>query len=404
MSSSDQEKKSKKPPPTFDGFSDMADVSFGPMDDGDDTTRRAGGGISFEPMMPFAGAAAPSFSSPRFYEPAMQQTQQTKQAPLSIQSSAAPAPVNPFVWKLTSVPTLPELHPLERTAVFVDRVSPSVISERISKVLRERSIEAEYEDEKAKVKCVTPEGVECRVRLYRGRGKYNKGIIVEVQRRFGSSVNFHKHVSAILDASEGMTPPPPPPALRGSADALPLVSDAEDDFAPKSGADSLKMVEKMFGYGGYDSLYLALQTLSSLTDSKKMGKATARAVSKELLSASNVVGSKVFDLLNKKEEEDDGIKLRVTALSILANALEAVNGNVSSFIRELLRPVLLNELTKAESNPRSAQMSARCFEYLYAGDHDQGEIAAVLETARSVGASRHAGLHQQAQRCLDKML
>lgn len=402
MTKPDQGKKTKKPPPSFDGRPDFSDACFGPMDEGDDTTRRAGAGISFEPMVSPFEAGTTSFQSTRMYDPSMQRTQVAKQAPAAVHHS--PPAVDPFVWKLSSVPTLPELHPLERTAVFVERVSPSVVSERISMILRERSIEAEYEDEKAKVKCVTPEGVECRVRLYRGRGKFNHGIIVEVQRRFGFSTNFNKHVSAILDAADGMTPPPPPPSSGGSSDdALPLVSDSEDDFVPKSGADSLKMVKKMMEHGGYDSLYLALQTLISLTDAKKIGKATAQAVSCELLNASNDVGNKVLDLFSKKEEEEV-FKLRVMSLSILANALEAVNGKVSQFVRELLRPTLLKELSKANSNPRAAHMAARCFEFLYQGDHDQGEIIAALESARSVGAARHAGLYQQTQRCLELML
>ena len=401
MSSNEQQKKTKKPPPTFDGRGAF-DVDTSAMDYGDGATRRAGAGagISFEPMI---SPIAPDFTSIRgaMYNP-LQTTTVQKQAPVQTMGAVKSLTPNAFVWKLRDVPTLPEFHPLERTAVFVEGSTPSEVSERSSQVLRELSIEAEYEDEKAKAKCLTPEGVDCRVRMYRGRGKYSHGIIVEVQRRFGASSNFHKHVEAILFAAEGATPPPPPPALR-SADALPLVSDSEDDYAPTSGAGSLKMVEKMFGHGGYDSQYLALQTLSSLTDSKKMGLATAKAVSTDLLMSTSEVGNKVFDLLCKKDEEE-GFKLRALAFCILANSLEATKGNLDQVIRELLRPVLLRELNKAESNPRSAQMAARCFEFLYKGDHDQGEIAAALEKAQSVGAARHAGLYQQAQRCLDKML
>lgn len=397
----DHGKKNKKPPPTFDGRGAF-DVDTGAMDYGNDTTRRAGAGFSFEPMISPIAPDMTSFGSRGMYNNPLQQTALQKQPPAQTIVPVKSVTVSPFVWKLRDVPTLPEFHPLERTAVFVEGSAPSEISERISNVLRERSIEAEYEDEKAKAKCLTPEGVDCRVRMYRGRGKYSHGIIVEVQRRFGASSNFHKHVSAILDAAQGMTPPPPP-AIRGSADALPLVSDSEDDYVPTSGSGSLKMVEKMFGHGGYDSQYLALQTLSSLTDSNKMGLATAKAVSTDLLFSTNEVGNKVFDLLCKKDEEE-GYKLRSLAFCILANALEATTGSIDQVIRELIRPVLLQELNKAESNPRSAQMAARCFEVLYKGDHDQGEIAAAVEKAQSVGAARHAGLYQQAQRCLDKML
>ena len=380
------------------------DVDIGPMDDGNDTTRRAGTGICFDHISPFASSATPAFVSPSLYDPSLQPAQSSKQetSRLSVPDKQPPVK-SAFVWKLNDVPTLPELFRLERTAVFIEGSSPSQITERISKVLWERSIEAEYEDEKAKAKCTTPEGVECRVRLYRGRGKYNHGIIVEVQRRFGNSVNFHEHVSAILNAARGMAPPPPPPALGVTGDSLPLVSDSEDDYSPASGAESLKMVEKMFAHGRYDSQYLALQTLSSLTSVSKMGPATAKTVSTELLSSSNEVVHNVFDILSKKEDHE-GFTLRSLSLSILANALEATNGKLDNVFREHIRPILLKELKNAESTPRTAHMAARCFEFLYKADHDRGEIAAALEEAQSVGAARHAGLYQQAQRCLAKML
>jgi hypothetical protein len=95
--------------------------------------------------------------------------------------------------------------------------------------------------------------------------------------------------------------------------------------------------------------------------------------------------------------------LQVTAMTVIANALEAVNGAVSDIVRENLRPVLLQELGQAESNPRSAQMAARCVEFLLEGDHNIGELEIVLETALEAGTARHAGLRRQAQVCLDKI-
>lgn len=115
----------------------------------------------------------------------------------------------PFLWTLSSVPTLPEFHSLERTAVFVPTTIPSDVSSRISVILRERSIEAQYDDAKAKVKCTTAEGVDFRIRLYRGRGRYSHGIIVEVQRRFGTSLVFHNDTISILDGAVDGTFFPP---------------------------------------------------------------------------------------------------------------------------------------------------------------------------------------------------
>ena len=372
------------------------DIDTSPMGVANETTRRAkkSADISFEPVLQGVELGHSISDS------SMRIVQQAKQAPAAAKAKSQPSPA--FVWKLQQVPTLPEFHPLERTAVFVRDSSHMEISGRISRVLRERSIEAEYENEKAKVKCVTPEGVECRVRLYRGRGEYKTGIIVEVQRRFGASLFFKGHCDAILSAAEG-NPPPPPPALLRSSDVLPLVSDSEEDYTPPSGSESLKMVEKMFAHGGCDGQHLALQTLSSLTDTRKMGSAHARLVSAALLDTSNTVGSRVFDYICRREQEDE-FKLRNLALLTLANALEAVKGQVESVIRELVRPYLLKELQEAQSTPRNAQLATRCFEYLYKEDHDQGEIAAAAEKAQAVGQARHAGLAAQTKRLLDKMM
>eukprot|EP00977_Amphora_coffeiformis_P024891 scaffold17446_cov69-Amphora_coffeaeformis.AAC.1 len=61
------------------------------MDIGDETTRRAGAGISFEPMVsPFPGGI--SFGSTSLYDPSMQKTKSSKQAPALSKPTAKQAP------------------------------------------------------------------------------------------------------------------------------------------------------------------------------------------------------------------------------------------------------------------------------------------------------------------------
>jgi len=136
-----------------------------------------------------------------------------------------------------------------------------------------------------------------------------------------------------------------------------------------------------------------------------MGASTSRKVSKELLQCDNEVGGKVLALVLDKKEEDDVFKARVVALTVLANAIEAVGGNIEDELREQLRPALLGELSKdqIESNPRAAQMACRCLEHLIQGDHNASGLYEGLESALEVGTARHAGLQRQAQRCLDKI-
>lgn len=374
--------------------------SEGVDEGGEESTRsrRVAFQPSFEPM-------------PSFEPPSLQATQFAGATKASLggtkYETTAPAKVAPpasksFVWDLRHVAPLPEFHPLERTAVFVPHAAPFEVSKRISEVLRERSIEAFYEDEKAKVKCVTAEGVDFRIRLYRGRGRFNHGIIVEVQRRFGASNTFHKDTEAILDAAQGMVPPPPPPM---SSSNLPLVSDAEDDYQPADGgASSLQMVSKMLSHTGYDAHYLALQTLASLTDASKMGAATARAVSKSLLRLENDndVAAKVLSLVIDKQGDDDMFKLRSMALQVTANAFQTLSGDVPSILKEQLRGVLIQELRQAEHSPRTAVQAARMVEFLVPQDTGS-DLHSALETALETGTARHAALQRQAQICLDKL-
>jgi hypothetical protein len=318
-------------------------------------------------------------------------------APIKAQALHSPSRSR-YVWKLPVAPTLPEFHPLERTSVFVPNATPPMIAAGISDLLRERSIEASYDNEKAKVKCVTTDGVDFRIRLYRGRNQYSHGIIVEVQRRFGSSLQFHSDTRAILDVAEGKTPMPPPATMN----ALPEVSDDEDedDFAPlPSGASSLVMVSKMLGFPGFDSQYLGLQTLSSLVDPERMSLSTARAVSTELLQRSSEVGTKVFSIIVSRNSDESSMSLRVMALGILANAMRA-SSIVPEFLRNQLRPVLLQDLKEAEQHPNTALVAARCLEYFIRGDHDTMELNEAFEVGREVGEARHANLMQQAERCI----
>ncbi|KAL7568753.1 hypothetical protein ACA910_021745 [Epithemia clementina (nom. ined.)] len=397
------------------------------MDDCDDTTRKVAAptaGISFAPM---SSSSSPQFStSPAGFDISAYESTQpfktTASRPQQQQQQQKQPHQPPFCWSLTDVPTLPEFHPLERTAVFVAHTSPLEVSSRISAVMRERSIAATYDDVQAKVRCMSSSGVDFRVRLYRGRGNYQHGIIVEVQRRFGHSMDFYSDTQAILDAAQGLPTAPPP------RQAPVVVSDAEDgdeddDFMSSSspprtsGESSLKMISKMlFGHAGNDSHYLALQTLSSLTDPSKMGSTTASCVATELLKPDNQVGAKLVDLIVSKkpnQQDDEMFHLRVMALTSVANALSAVHSRpqqeqatvIPNVFREALRPTLLRELEQANaSNLLAAQQAARCLEFLWRGDHNIGQLQAALEVAQAVGQARHAGLEQQAQRTLSRIM
>merc|ERR1712003_544115 len=291
--------------------------------------------------------------------------------------------------------------PLERSAVFVENVTTQEVAKRISEILHERSIEATYNDEKAKVKCVTEEGVEFRVRLYRGRGNFARGIIAEVQRRFGASSNFQTEINAILDAVQGKKTIKAP--AKSTISMLPAeISDEEDDYEPDDGSSAMRMVFTMLNAPSPDSTYLGLQTLMSLTNSNKIGIDTARKVSNKLMQIDSVVGGKVLGILLDNREEET-FKIRAMAMSILANALNNMTVGLEPWIKEQIRPLLLDELKHAEKHPRVAFQAARCVERLLKYNEQISDYQVALEEAQKTGASRHAALERQAKKCLDSI-
>lgn len=72
----------------------------------------------------------------------------------------------------------------------------------VSDALASCGASAEYDNSKAKAVCHSRDGVEFRVRLYRGKGKFSHGVIVEVQWREGFCPRFHLDALSILDVVE----------------------------------------------------------------------------------------------------------------------------------------------------------------------------------------------------------
>jgi len=300
--------------------------------------------------------------------------------------------VSHSVWKLTDATVLPEFHPLDRDAVFVPNNSPSEVASRVSSVLRERSIQAEFHGSEAI--CLTAEGVEFHIFLYRGQKQFGHGIIVEVQRRFGHSETFYADTQAILDAAEGKALAPPMKKPR----PLPLVEEDQDENFVSS--SSLDFVGRLLSHSGIDTQYLAFQTLASLSDCEKMGKRTAEGVANILLSQGNEVGRMVLKVVLNEDGEKDEVGLRLVAMTVLCNVVTAVQGNVSVDLQAVLLPMLANELQNADVTPQMAYKAAKCLTPLLKHGMKDSELHRALISARQVGKDKHVGLMEQTELCL----
>lgn len=386
--------------PSFSGYSmpmnidPTVGVSHGV---GDEVTRRV-------------GVFQPSFESISSFQPPMMAVTDSQIDAIQSKRNVTPRPPIDMVanssdgmWQIKRVPSLPDFYPLERSSVFVPNVKdPSNVTKRISNVLRDRSIDAIFDNDKAKAQCTTMEGVEFRVRLYSGRGEYSHGVVVEVQRRFGTSNSFHNDTVAILNAAEGkelqrniaQTP------CLGSSN-LPLLEDYAGSSV-ETNASSLAMISKMLNHNERDAHFLALQTLMSMTDSGKIGRNTARSVAEELFVLDNdCVATKILSLILDKQDDSDIFKLRTMALAVVANAFEAVDGRFPKILKDQLRRTLLHELRGAKENTRNAVHAARIL-YFYVPQDNGTDVHSALEVAHEVGTQRNALLEHHVQMCLDK--
>merc|ERR1712048_1160373 len=199
---------------------------------------------------------------------------------------------------------------------------------------------------------------------------------------------------AILDAAGGKKPAAPP-----KNNALPKAE--SDNFRPDV-SSSLTMVSKMMSHPGYDAQYLAMQTLSSLTDPAKVGIVTSRSIAKELMRPGNEVGYKVAAIILQEDKTSDAYGLKAMALTILGNTLEAVHIIPDGLLQDIL-PVLRSKLMNAETNPRMAHIAAKCVEHVIEKSPGAGDFYDALESAAQVGNAKHAGLMRQAELCLQKI-
>uniref|UniRef100_A0A7S4JK64 Uncharacterized protein n=1 Tax=Odontella aurita TaxID=265563 RepID=A0A7S4JK64_9STRA len=412
----EEEKKKKsrtKKPVSYGGLPDLKDAKH-VTTDSDSGVARSMDGVAVAPGMHQMGGfpgMQPGMARPSHYGAKMPALPPGMFAPLPQEQEKAEHTFHmasemhrgePNGWKFDDVPTLPEFHPLERTAVFAPHSNAPEVGRRVADVLRARSIATVYDDKKAKAKCITEDNVEFRVRLYRGRNKFSHGIIVEVQRRFGFSPSFAGDMYAILDAAEGKLPAlktvpliPPPSKL------IPVVSDADDDDfddfdAPppsmgikrKARSASLCIASDMLKRAKTaDANVLALESLASITNSKKMGAAAALRVSRQILAGSDegedvrevLVSLLVDESLDSEstsdiwDKDDEGrAQLRLYAMTVLSNAISvaaekgspALLKDQSFFLADEIMPVLVNELRDSKNNSRMAVVSARCLESL----------------------------------------
>jgi len=106
-------------------------------------------------------------------------------------------------WVPTALRPVPAFYPLEKSSRLVEDDTPSEIAKRVSECLRTLSVHAVYDNDTASL--LTAENVEMHLSLWKTpAGSPTQGVVVELQRRNGDSLAFHRYSRPILDAAVGL--------------------------------------------------------------------------------------------------------------------------------------------------------------------------------------------------------
>ena len=195
-------------------------------------------------------------------------------------------------WSPTQLRPVPAFYPLERSSRFVQDELSTVVS-RVSEAHRLLSIHAVYCNETATASLLTCENVEMHLSLWKTCGEKQDGIVVEIQRRKGDSIAFHRYSRCILDAAAGEIDIQN--NIDKNGDDIDVVyskkvnrllsietpkkegTEIEDAIRAIEIAHGLLMKDRM------DARQLGLESLCLLTDPKKTGITTAVISSRVVL-------------------------------------------------------------------------------------------------------------------------
>mmetsp|Transcript_14408 Transcript_14408/g.33514 ORF Transcript_14408/g.33514 Transcript_14408/m.33514 type:complete len:478 (+) Transcript_14408:138-1571(+) len=197
-------------------------------------------------------------------------------------------------WSPTELRQVPAFYPLERSSRFVEADLSTVVV-RVSEANRLLSIHAVYCDETATATLLTGENVEMHLSLWKPSGSQG-GIVIEIQRRKGDSITFHRYSRCILDAVAGDLDISDHVEKNGDdIDAvfsrkvqrlLTLEAPQDSRTETENAIIAIEIAHGLMMKDRIDANQLGLESLCLLTDAKKTGLTTALIASRVVLLGS----------------------------------------------------------------------------------------------------------------------
>jgi hypothetical protein len=337
-------------------------------------------------------------------------------------------------WNIGHLEQVPLGFPLERTHREIHGADSTEVASRISSALQKLSVEAEYDGEKAKVKCTSLDMVSFRIRLFAG-GEEGLPVVVEVQRRSGPPSSFMKICRQILDGAEGASVESAsapttklPPFVKGSIGSMKCLQSVVVKEEEKSEISALNKSMELLKSQQKDANLLGLENLCMLTDPLKTRPDRALNACKsiiideqcvELREEIGVILRRDAFLPEEFDEEEQPLvkKSHHLALLLLSNSLAlaskdgclAIAMESQKWFADVLIPTLIDEVKSFEVSPNNAYEAA-CSLTSLANCSDLAkkfmkENSAVedLRSAHSYGLHNHELLASEAEQALIAM-
>jgi len=344
-------------------------------------------------------------------------------------STALGVHLESITWRVRheSLTCVPKYVKVARTHVFLNNTDAGIVTKRISDCLRELSIHASFNDNQAMAECESPDSIKFIIQLYRGRGKFANGVIVEIQRMHGCCMRFMQCCRSILQAAENVkvaqNKVPGLPISKMNL-AQPRRPDTSCEKIENQCTLSMKMscICRLIFENGRDSQALGVEMLRDATDPSKVGANHASKAVKSLFDGEYMkVFNYITSLIDLKPLVDDNVekkfRLRFLALCTLSNVLlvAASVGDLPEIIKKNLWFVdslvltLIEDLKNSKICSNSALQAAKCLNHVVSASHDAKAKAIEIDAVQAVilaneyGRYSHALLEKETECCVKSL-
>jgi hypothetical protein len=266
-------------------------------------------------------------------------------------------------WVPTTLRPVPAFYPLEKSSRLVEDADPKEIARRLSDCLRSLSVQAIYNNDTASL--LTAENVEMHLSLWKTPSTAaNPGVVVELQRRKGDSIAFHRYSRSILDAAVEDSIPSEAFAddimYSKKVQRLMQLPKNQETQEHENAIIAIEIAHGLIMKDRMDARVLGLESLCLLTDPRKTGYITAVLASHVVLLGSTrcvevpgaqseqelvmdegpfqeireaILGLVQFSRIGEVDDQDDSIHqadaesmmlLHNLALAVLANSLDVM--------------------------------------------------------------------------------